>query len=294
MKRTILLVFASLFFGISLNAQTTSPNTTNKTSTETKRKSFRATKDQITQAQKMLKEKGKYTGAEDGTYSADFRASVKEFQGENGLRKSGSLNRSTLEKMGIELTDSQKEIPVNPNNLAGANDGTPKKRGPIFRATKDQVMHAQKMLKDGGMLTGEEEGKLDDATREALKKYQTENSLKSTGTLNQVTLEKMKIELTDRQKGIETPKTAKTETSSAEKPKRGPVFRANKDQVTEVQTKLKTGGMYSGEMTGTLDDATRDAIRKWQAANGVKVTGTLNKETLEKMGVELTDKQKEM
>ena len=64
--------------------------------------------------------------------------------------------------------------------------------------------------------------------------------------------------------------------------------------MTEVQTKLKTGGMYAGEATGKLDDPTREAIRKWQAANGVKVTGTLNKETLEKMGIELTEKQKAM
>ncbi len=62
----------------------------------------------------------------------------------------------------------------------------------------------------------------------------------------------------------------------------------------ETQMKLKTGGMYAGEQTGKLDDATRDGIKKFQEANGVKVTGTLNRETLEKMGIALTDKQKEM
>lgn len=290
MKRFSLLIFVLLAFVFTIQAQTTSGNSS--TETTEKKKVFRSTKAQITQAQKMLKEKGKYAGAEDGKSNDEFRTSVKAFQAENGLRKSGSLNRATLEKMGIALTDSQKEIPVNPNDLV-AGDGTPKKRGPVFRATKDQIMQAQKMLKDGGMLSGGEDGKLDDATRAALKKYQVVNGLKVTGTLNQVTLEKMKIELTDKQKGIETPKTEKM-TSTGEKPKPAPVFRANKDQITEVQTKLKTGGMYSGEATGTLDDATREAIKKWQAANGVKVTGTLNKETLEKMSIELTDKQKAM
>ena len=76
--------------------------------------------------------------------------------------------------------------------------------------------------------------------------------------------------------------------------KRGPVFRANKEQVTEAQKKLKAGAMYAGEETGKLDDDTREGIKKFQTANGVKVTGTLNKETLVKMGIELTDKQKEM
>jgi peptidoglycan hydrolase-like protein with peptidoglycan-binding domain len=62
----------------------------------------------------------------------------------------------------------------------------------------------------------------------------------------------------------------------------------------EVQKMLKDKQMYAGEATGKLDDATREGIRKFQTANGVKMTGTLNKETLEKMNITLTDRQKEM
>ena len=50
--------------------------------------------------------------------------------------------------------------------------------------------------------------------------------------------------------------------------------------------------MYAGDETGKLDDPTRDGLKKYQEANGVKVTGTLNAATLEKMGIPLTDKQK--
>lgn len=78
------------------------------------------------------------------------------------------------------------------------------------------------------------------------------------------------------------------------KPKRGPVFRATKDQIMQAQKMLKTGNMYTGEATGKLDSATRAALKKYQTAEGLKVTGTLNKVTLEKMGVALTDKQKTM
>ena len=77
----------------------------------------------------------------------------------------------------------------------------PKKpRKPIFRANKDQIKQAQKILKDRGFYAGEETGKLDEGTRAGLKKYQTAETLKVTGTLNKVTLEKMAIVLTDRQK----------------------------------------------------------------------------------------------
>ena len=201
MKKIILLIAVSMLFGISIKAQTTPPAnaTTATTETKPKKKTFRANKEQIIQAQKMLKV------AETGKMDADTKAAVKTYQGENGLRKSGSLNRATLEKMSIALTDAQKEIPIPESSYvavkAATTDGSEaKKRGPVFRATKEQIMQTQKMLKDGGMYAGEQTGKLDDATREGLKKYQEANGLKVTGTLNQATLEKMGIPLTDKQK----------------------------------------------------------------------------------------------
>ena len=87
---------------------------------------------------------------------------------------------------------------------------------------------------------------------------------------------------------------SKTATKSASSRKRGPVFRANKDQVNQAQSILKARGFYSGTTTGKLDDATRAGLKEYQKAEGLKVTGTLNKSTLEKMSIELTDKQKAM
>jgi peptidoglycan hydrolase-like protein with peptidoglycan-binding domain len=75
--------------------------------------------------------------------------------------------------------------------------------------------------------------------------------------------------------------------------KRGPVFRATKEQIKEAQGVLKRRGFYAGEPTGKLDTATRDGLKKYQEAEGLKVTGTLNAATLQKMNVALTDKQKE-
>ena len=76
--------------------------------------------------------------------------------------------------------------------------------------------------------------------------------------------------------------------------KRGPVFRATRDQINQAQAILKERGFYGGDKTGKLDDETRGGLKKYQQAEGLKTTGTLNKVTLEKMGVALTDKQKTM
>lgn len=90
----------------------------------------------------------------------------------------------------------------------------------------------------------------------------------------------------------ETSSTSSAQTTK--QTKRGPVFRATKEQINQAQALLKARGFYSGEQLGKLDDATREGLRKYQQAEGLKVTGTLNKITLEKMNIALTEKQKNM
>lgn len=237
MKNLILAVFVSLLAGtVGLSQNTTEAKPTQpKTITiseakskpaapvkaDEKRTVFRPTKDQIKQAQAMLKERSLYKGEATGTYNDETRDAIRNFQKDNGLKETGTLNRATLEKMNIVLTDSQKAIPVSESSYAsdepekkslkseaasGPSASTePKPKKPaIFRATKEQIMEAQKLLRSGSMYSGEQTGKLDDATRDGLKKYQEANGLKVTGTLNQVTLEKMGIALTDQQKAMST------------------------------------------------------------------------------------------
>jgi peptidoglycan hydrolase-like protein with peptidoglycan-binding domain len=75
---------------------------------------------------------------------------------------------------------------------------------------------------------------------------------------------------------------------------RGPVFRATADQIKQAQALLKQRTFYAGEQTGKLDTDTRAGLKKYQQAEGLKTTGTLNKVTLEKMGIALTERQKTM
>ena len=213
MKMILMMLSASLILSASIAAQTPAP-TPAKTITISERSApktaapaapkkapFRPTKDQIKEAQGKLKAKGTYTGEENGIYNDPFRGAIKSFQQENGLDVNGKLDRATLEKMGIALTDKQMGTVAVKSEAAAKPDSSDKpKRGPVFRATKDQINEAQRKLKAEKMYVGEEIGKLDDATREGLKKYQEANGLKVTGTLNQVTLEKMGIALTDKQK----------------------------------------------------------------------------------------------
>lgn len=207
-----LLIFTLLLCvpGAAQNTNSSAPANGSASAEKPKRQIFRANKDQITQAQAILKKKNLYSGASDGKLNDDMRASLKAWQKDNGLKATGTLNRATLEKMGIELTDRQKEIPVPEGSYDTGSrtavrgekdtDEAPARTGsPIFRATRDQIMDAQKVLKSEAMYSGDQTGKLDPDTRAALKKYQGAKGLKVTGTLNQATLEKMGIPLTEKQ-----------------------------------------------------------------------------------------------
>ncbi len=222
LKKLLLTLPILLIFAGSTLAQGTPTETAPAKAAEPAKKPpvFRSTKGQVTEAQTLLRSKKLFNGEATGVSSAEWKASVKTYQGENGLAKTGSLNRATLEKMGIALTDKQKEIPVDPKHLASEETKTAKSEKPAST-------------------------------------------------------------------------TAKTAPAASDGPKRPAPFQATKDQITALQTKLKEAKLFTGEADGARSDSLKDAVKKYQEANGLKVTGGINAETLEKMGITLTDKQKE-
>ena len=155
----------------------------------------------------------------------------------------------------------------------------------IFRANKDQTIMAQKMLKV------EPTGKIDTVTRDALKKFQEEKELKVTGVLDRATMQKLGIGMTTAQREI-SDSPAETTAPTTAPPPVANVFVATKEQITQAQKLLKDNGFYSGTATGTVNPATREALKKYQKANDLEDTGTVNQITLEKMDIQLTAKQK--
>jgi peptidoglycan hydrolase-like protein with peptidoglycan-binding domain len=109
---------------------------------------------------------------------------------------------SLLLAFSLTAATQNKNANTNANGSTNANKSTNANRKPIFRATSDQIKQAQGILKQRSIYSGEQTGKLDTATRDGLKKYQQAESLKVTGTLNKVTLEKMGIALSDKQRAM--------------------------------------------------------------------------------------------
>lgn len=221
-KKLFLVLALSFSTAVGIFAQdtaTTAPAA--KADEPAKKPTFRSTKDQVKEAQTLLKSKKMYDGEATGTSSNEWKAAVKAYQGANGLTKTGSLNRATLEKMNIKLTDKQKDIPVDPKHIASSEEKPKKsnkksdttdvktdaktnstglKRPAPFQATAEQITTIQTKLKEAKMFSGDADGKRSDELKAAVKKYQETNGLKATGGINAETLEKMGIALTDKQK----------------------------------------------------------------------------------------------
>ena len=53
--------------------------------------------------------------------------------------------------------------------------------------------------------------------------------------------------------------------------------------VTETQRILKNNGYYNGALDGTNNDATREALRRFQQENGIESDGTVRPGTLQKL-----------
>jgi peptidoglycan hydrolase-like protein with peptidoglycan-binding domain len=91
----------------------------------------------------------------------------------------------------------------------------------------------------------------------------------------------------------DSPDTSRAGAKAKPAVKRGAVFRSTREQIKQAQVILKARGFYAGAEDSKLSGDMRTALKKYQEAEGLKVTGTLNKSTLERMGVVLTDRQKE-
>jgi peptidoglycan hydrolase-like protein with peptidoglycan-binding domain len=216
LKNILRATLALLLFTVGVAAQTTnspaaqpSPSPTPAAATtEVKKRPpvFRANKDQISQAQILLKGKTLFAGEPDGKMSEDFRTAIRQFQSAEKLKVTGTLNRATLEKMNIKLTEKQLAIPVS----VAKDEDKPKSSAPRFRATKDQIMQAQKFVKDKGWYTGEADGAMNEDFRAALRKFQESANIKVTGTMSRDTVEKMGIPFTDKQKAAVAAMTTAT------------------------------------------------------------------------------------
>ncbi len=78
-----------------------------------------------------------------------------------------------------------------------------------------------------------------------------------------------------------------TKEQKAEKPEKKAVKKGS-DEVKKIQQALKDKGQDPGAIDGIMGKKTREAIRAFQKANDLKTTGRIDKDTADKLGVEMS------
>jgi peptidoglycan hydrolase-like protein with peptidoglycan-binding domain len=86
-----------------------------------------------------------------------------------------------------------------------------------------------------------------------------------------------------------TPKSARTGTSKSSSKKKSKRVKGQAaptaERISEIQEALARKGTFAGTPTGKWDDGTVDAIRKFQASNGLNPSGKLDAPTLQRLGL---------
>lgn len=148
----------------------------------------------------------------------------------------------------------------------------------LDRAQRRQV---QERLQQEGYYEGEIDGIYGPMTREALRRYQQSQDLQATGTLDRETSRAMGIDASgevQRVRGV-TGEDASSRSQRADA------------SIRLAQQALSQAGYETGPADGVMGPNTERAIRDYQRANDLRVTGDLDAQTRRSLGVAQDDGQ---
>lgn len=199
-------------------------------------------------------------GGADGAFGRVSEAALKEYQKDHGLDQTGVADEATL----LALTGSVVAVPTEYAQLVGLRPG----------ALGDSVEALQRRLLDIGItVRGGVDGVFGPATAQALKAFQDQRGLEKTGIVDEVTA----IALSKNPSEVE---------SYGSTTGYG-VYGEGGSRVLSLQTALIQAGItVRGGADGWFGSATSAAIMKFQRREGLQVSGVVNDQTAERLGLE--------
>lgn len=233
----------------------------------------------VRNVQSKLKALGFYKGTVDGDFGEGTEAAVKAFQKQYKLTVDGKVGAATLKALASARATAKPSAVVTPKSAA--------KHTPTRRPTATPSFNSHTYLRKGssgtavrqmqerlialGYLTGTANGKFDESTEAGVMAFQRRNTHYADGVAGPETLQK-----------LYSSSARRTSTSAGII---GQSLRpgANGSAVRSLQSRLKALGYYRGTVDGDYGNATVEAVKAFQKANGLNADGVAGSGTFAKL-----------
>lgn len=208
---------------------------------------------------------GYLSGTADGEYGATTEAAVKAFQDRNGLYADGKAGPQTLAKLYSNSAKKASSVAGHLGSLKAGMNGS-------------AVRTLQKNLRTLGYYTGSVDGDYGSGTEAAVSAFQKANGLKADGVAGKATLNAIQNVLSggttaSGSSGSKSDPDVYGLTASSGGYTSLSASSGKKADVTALQSVLQANGYYTGTVDGSYGGGTSDAVKKYQRAAGLRVTG---------------------
>ncbi len=250
---------------------------------------------EVKRVQEQLKKLGYYTSKPNSKFDSKTVSAVKDFQKGNDLTVNGKADKATRELLNSGKGLSKKEaasvstlnLTVNgkadkaTRELLNSGKGLSKKEAASVSTLKkgdrgEQVKKVQRQLKKLGYFEGNVAGNFQSQTQTAVKKFQKANSLTVNGKADKATRE-----LLNSGKGLSKKEAASVSTLNVKKVqeqlKKLGYFDGSLGGNYGEQ--LKKLGYFDGSLGGNYGELTTAAVKGFQKANSLSVSGKADTET---------------
>ena len=217
----------------------------------------------IRDTQEKLKAIGFYSGDITGNAGEKTLQAIKAFQKKIGLEETGELTKTTLARLDEYYTAHRQG-----QTGKTESETTPSAGSGVSARTVEQV---QTKLKALGFYSGDITGNIGTKTTNAIIAFQQRYGLSPDGVIGNATLTRLN-EVYAQVSDNSTSSNSVTESASV-----------SSDTIRQVQDKLKTLGLYSGEVTGNAGSKTTAAIKAFQEKYGLTADGIPGNATLKKL-----------
>ena len=219
--------------------------------------------------QQNLKTLGYYTGSVDGDYGSGTTAAVTAFQQSSGLKADGIAGKATLNAIYAALnggssggsSSGSSSSPDNYGKTASSNGYTTITTG----SNSSNVTALQSALQATGYYSGSVDGSYGSGTEAAVEAYQRAAGLRVTGMAGPTTQRLLY--------------GGTSESGSYSKLDLGSTGSA----VKRLQYALYELKYYDGDISGTYDTVTQNAVMVFQELNGLSIDGVAGQQTQQKL-----------